>query len=365
MSLNEKVFVVKNEIVKEVMINKKIVILNGLKKIYQTILKNGQYIIRKEAEKSDSFKQIIPYVIIHYHSQYLLFKRTKAQTESRLHNRYSLGVGGHINPSSSKEMDEIKAGLYKEFFEEIQLEKYAKPKLIALVYDESEDVGKYHIGLFYTLEAKSNSFSLPEKDKMTAEWVEEPDLKKYYKGMESWSRIYIDYFVNIKRNKKKYLNCILNAENNGVSALLEMIIESETEHCLIEHAYIGNYFKKNQRKEVGWENQINHFFESKQIALVDKYMPIAMYTPSDFPDVVKELFNNNVHIMCGCNLNALYNRKYREKHKQVILITGINDRITEIYDPNPTTGGFKFVDTEDLFAAIKNLNDGLWIISEK
>ena len=48
MSLNEKVFVVKNEIVKEIVINKKVVILNGLKKIYQTILKNGQYIIRKE-----------------------------------------------------------------------------------------------------------------------------------------------------------------------------------------------------------------------------------------------------------------------------------------------------------------------------
>ena len=51
-----------------------------------------------EMERDPSFKQVIPYLVLRDGERYFLMRRTAAGGDARLHDRYSIGVGGHLNP---------------------------------------------------------------------------------------------------------------------------------------------------------------------------------------------------------------------------------------------------------------------------
>ena len=195
-------------------------------RVYEFALTNHRYMVRKDAEISEFHKQIIPYVVVRHRDKYLLFKRKPKQTEARLHNMYSLGVGGHINPSSeicssteissSSEIgssteisssgeigssagthdDPIIAGMLREFNEELTLAGHTPPQFTGLINDDSNAVGRCHLGFLFTTEASTCQFSLPESDKMEAEWIDEARLHIHYNLMEPWSQLYFDCFVS-------------------------------------------------------------------------------------------------------------------------------------------------------------------------
>ena len=160
--------------------------------IYDFVLANHFYIPRDEAEASQTHKQIIPYVIVTHNGDYLLFKRKKKQMEVRLHDKYSLGVGGHINPPVNTKGDPIILGLLKELHEELALEGYLEPEYISIINDDSNEVGRCHLGFLFSIQALSYKFSLPEQDKMSAEWISKKDLPSYHDKMETWSQIILD-----------------------------------------------------------------------------------------------------------------------------------------------------------------------------
>ena len=60
---------------------------------------------RSEVEQDESVKQIIPYVCIRCGDSYVLLQRTNKQSEARLHNKFSLGIGGHINDQEQSAAD--------------------------------------------------------------------------------------------------------------------------------------------------------------------------------------------------------------------------------------------------------------------
>ncbi len=61
------------------------------------ILDNHTFRAREEAETNTKFKQVIPYVMVRHGDHYLLTQRTSKQQETRLHGKFSIGIGGHIN----------------------------------------------------------------------------------------------------------------------------------------------------------------------------------------------------------------------------------------------------------------------------
>src|SRR6266481_7897531 len=88
------------------------------------VLANFQFLERHSAEQDLRYKKIIPYVLIRHEDRYLLIRRTSKQTESRLHDMYSLGIGGHINNGdvSGASADLLTAGMRRKLAEEIQIE---------------------------------------------------------------------------------------------------------------------------------------------------------------------------------------------------------------------------------------------------
>lgn len=172
--------------------------------VFNRVLSDHFFVSRKSAEYDFSLKQVIPYVIIRCGNHFLLLRRTAGQTEERLHNKYSLGIGGHINPPppGDTEQNIIIRGLYKELGEEIRLSGPGALTFVGIINDESSSVSKVHLGLFYVLEVESEGFAIIEADKMVGDWVDEKGLVLVYDRMETWSQIVFDQYVRKSQKVK-------------------------------------------------------------------------------------------------------------------------------------------------------------------
>ncbi|HZY25706.1 MAG TPA: hypothetical protein VFE71_07765 [Bacteroidales bacterium] len=169
---------------------------DALKKIIQ----DGLFLRRSESEEDPSFKQIISYAIISDKDSFYLFRRTSGQTEKRLHNKFSLGVGGHMNPGDSVELKEqyLTDELKRELSEEVKLLNGClidEIEFIGFINDDTIPVGRVHIGLLYNIHVSNKEVYINETDKMTAEWIEKSRLAEFYEGMETWSKIAYDYYI--------------------------------------------------------------------------------------------------------------------------------------------------------------------------
>lgn len=195
---SEDVLVVSNNLLTDIVNNKKRHLISIEKaKVFRFVLNNYSFMERQEAEYNYNYKQVIPYIIINCGSDFLLLKRTKKQTEKRLHDKYSLGIGGHINPSQSDEYENIiMEGLYKELNEEIHCPELNEFSFKGILYDDSTNVSKVHLGLVFVAVLNTPEFKILEPHKMTATWVERERLGDYYDGFESWSKIIYEQYIN-------------------------------------------------------------------------------------------------------------------------------------------------------------------------
>jgi predicted NUDIX family phosphoesterase len=139
------------------------------------------FIDRPTAEQSPQYKQIIPYVVIRHDDSFFLLQRTPKQTESRLHHKLSIGVGGHINPDSPT----ILGGLQKELEEEVGVEGDYKVSFVGILNDDTTDVGRVHLGAVYVLDATRRDVTIRETDKMTGSWATREELAPLRERMET------------------------------------------------------------------------------------------------------------------------------------------------------------------------------------
>lgn len=153
------------------------------------------FLPRSRVEQDESVKQIIPYVCIRHEDAYVLLQRTKKQSEARLHNKFSLGIGGHINDGEEQARDLVAAGLLRELREEIELSQGWTLNLLGTIYDPTTAVGRVHFGIVYELESVDKTFSLNEPEMMSASWVSISNLQSYRERMETWSQVLFDKHI--------------------------------------------------------------------------------------------------------------------------------------------------------------------------
>ncbi|MBU1012354.1 MAG: hypothetical protein KKG99_05065 [Bacteroidetes bacterium] len=198
--MEELVFAFPTDELWKLMTYKKKGLIKENSEILKRIVQNGQFLRRSELEEDPSFKQIIPYAIISNGDSYYLFKRKSGQIEKRLHNKYTLGAGGHMNPGISAEQDEqyLIDELKREFFEEVKLQNgclIEDIEFIGFINDDTIPVGRVHIGLLYTIRLSNKEVTTNETDKMIADWIDKSGLDEFYEEMETWSKIAFDFYV--------------------------------------------------------------------------------------------------------------------------------------------------------------------------
>lgn len=171
---------------------------NGLDRCLKLIQQSQSFLSRPLAEEDPTFKQIIPYVVIRHGGQYFLTRRTKRQSEARLHGKFSLGIGGHINDTDdiNKSSDIVQAGLERELAEEVHLGAERKSlKLAGVISDDSTPVGQVHLGLVFILELQAAACQVRESELMTSEWADRQSLEVKLPLMETWSQIVFENLI--------------------------------------------------------------------------------------------------------------------------------------------------------------------------
>ncbi len=174
--------------------------IHGNRDELKIIVQKGLFRRRHELEEDLLFKQIIPYGLISNKNSFYLFKRSSGQTEKRLQNLFSLGVGGHMNPGNSIVSEEqyLIDELRRELFEEVRLLNgclIENIEFIGFINDDTIQVGRFHIGLLYNIHLSNKELCVNETDKMTAEWIDKPDLPEFYEGMETWTKLAYDFYI--------------------------------------------------------------------------------------------------------------------------------------------------------------------------
>ena len=162
---------------------------------------------RREAEDDFSVIQLVSVFVIRHRDRYLTYKRTKRLPESRLHGVYSLGFGGHLNPNDLAPLLNIFdpavgiAFLERELREELKFESLG-PTAISyrgLIYDDSREVSKQHLGLAYQVVADSDHFEIGERGFLIDAKYETLDqIQRRRNDFENWSLLLIDEELECK-----------------------------------------------------------------------------------------------------------------------------------------------------------------------
>ena len=145
-------------------------VTDHLDDLRQFILDHHTFLPRQQAEYDATVRQIIPYGILRRGGEYFLLRRLKGQTEARLHDKLSLGLGGHINPTEESAADPIEAGLRRELAEEVILPHLTALTCVGLINETTGGVSDYHTALVYLLET-DGEVTVRETGKMSGSWV--------------------------------------------------------------------------------------------------------------------------------------------------------------------------------------------------
>jgi predicted NUDIX family phosphoesterase len=116
-------------------------------------------------------------------------RRTRAGGDARLHDRWSIGVGGHLNPGDG----DLAGGLRREWAEEIDAGFVPDFELVGLLNDDETDVGSVHLGAVYVADAMGRAVAIRETEKLTGSFATAPEVRAVYDALESWSALAFDH----------------------------------------------------------------------------------------------------------------------------------------------------------------------------
>ncbi len=161
---------------------------------FEELLEYAKFRLREGVENDPTLKQIIPYVVIlNKQDEVFIYRRTPKGGESRLHNLWSIGVGGHINPGDERDGRQkiIEAGAWRELTEELVFSPKIPPhekelERLGYVYLEGTPVNKVHFGVVLKLEYDGD-LATNSDDVAECGWVKRNQLVAMEHQLEEWS----------------------------------------------------------------------------------------------------------------------------------------------------------------------------------
>jgi predicted NUDIX family phosphoesterase len=156
-----------------------------LPQLLEAIEHDGRHELRDAMERDPAFKQVIPYLVLRDGERYFLMRRTRGGRDERLHDRYSIGVGGHLNPGDGG----LDGGLRREWAEELDADFVPEFKLVGALNDDTTDVGSVHLGVVYVADAAGRPVAIRETDKLTGEFVVPAAVADVAADLETWSQL--------------------------------------------------------------------------------------------------------------------------------------------------------------------------------
>jgi len=168
------------------------------RKYLDSILSRGNnfFLPRAQAEKDPGHKQIIPYVLLACDQKVLFYIRGKRAGEQRLVAKGSIGIGGHMNESDESlfALDEAayRAGVEREVAEEIAIKTKFEDRIVALLNDDSTEVGQVHLGVVHVFKLPEPNVEKREAMITSLTFLDKNELLARRDSLETWSQICLD-----------------------------------------------------------------------------------------------------------------------------------------------------------------------------
>lgn len=170
--------------------------------------REGAFVAREVAESDETRRQVIPYTLLRAPSGgYFTYRRLPAGSEERLVDRYSIGVGGHLNDDGllgvmpaveGLRPSLIAHGLHRELAEELILPDGGVAIGTARPYGflalDATPVDRVHVGVVIIVDVKAEIVArcdVRERDKLRAVgWHTPESLTSMLTQVEfeGWSR---------------------------------------------------------------------------------------------------------------------------------------------------------------------------------
>ena len=168
------------------------------RKYLEAILSRGNnfFLRRALAEEDPTHKQIIPYVLLAHGNKVLFYVRGKKAGEQRLVAKGSIGIGGHMNETDESlfALDEAayRAGVEREVGEEILIQSKFDDQIVALLNDDSNEVGQVHLGIVHVFQLAEPKVKKSESMITELAFLSREELAARRDSLETWSQICLD-----------------------------------------------------------------------------------------------------------------------------------------------------------------------------
>lgn len=167
-------------------------------KYLRAILSRGNnfFLPREQAENDPSYKQIIPYALIAHNDTVLHYVRGKKAGEQRLVAKGSIGIGGHMNDTDESlfawDENAYRAGVEREVNEEIKLESRFDDRIVALLNDDTTEVGRAHLGIVHVFQLAEAHVEKREAMITNLAFLNREELVRRRENLETWSQLCLD-----------------------------------------------------------------------------------------------------------------------------------------------------------------------------
>src|SRR5437588_1112453 len=157
---------------------------------------NNFFLPRAQAENDPTHKQIVPYAILAFKDKVLYYVRGKKAGEQRLVAKGSIGIGGHMNESDESlfALDEAayRVGVEREVNEEIKIDTKFDDRIVALLNDDTTEVGQVHLGIVHVFKLAEPKVEKREAMITNLAFLTKAELVARRESLESWSQICVD-----------------------------------------------------------------------------------------------------------------------------------------------------------------------------
>lgn len=163
----------------------------GVDDLLAAASETGIFMDRDDAEIDPDWKQLIPYLVLRDGDRTFLMRRTQSGSDARLHDLYSIGIGGHVDAADA----DIAGALRREWHEEMDAAFDPEPTAVGLLNDDTTAVGAVHLGIVFVADARGRSVAIRETDKLIGGFATPNEVFAVRESMETWSRLIVDDLV--------------------------------------------------------------------------------------------------------------------------------------------------------------------------
>ena len=154
------------------------------------------FVPRGLAEEDRQKKQIIPYILLQNADGSRTAAYNRQGSEKRLHDLWSIGIGGHINPEDSTTTSDsfetiLKTGMQRELDEELARRVDGEDiEFIGMISEDITPVGSVHMGAVFLIKTQTPESYLPGEELHSFTWHKTPKLSQL--NLELWSELALE-----------------------------------------------------------------------------------------------------------------------------------------------------------------------------